>query len=52
MNAVKCARPVFSVIKNGNNSILYQYDYPGLSVKTGIEEGGNVVVLFGHVFVS
>jgi adenylate cyclase len=48
MNSVKCAQSIFSVIKNGNNPILNQYDYPELRVKTGIDEGENVVVLFGQ----
>jgi adenylate cyclase len=52
MNSVKWARPIFSAIKNGNNPILDQYDYPELSVKTGIDEGKNMVVLLGQVFVS
>jgi hypothetical protein len=47
MNSVKCARSIFSVIKNGNNPILDLYDCHELGVKTGIE-GGNVKVLFGQ----
>jgi class 3 adenylate cyclase len=37
-----------SVISNGINPILNQYDYPELSVKIGIDEGENVVVLYGQ----
>jgi adenylate cyclase len=48
MNSVKCARSIFSVIKNGNNPILDLYDCHELDVKTGIDEGGNVKVLFGQ----
>jgi hypothetical protein len=36
------------VIKNGNNPILDLYDCHELDVKTGIDEGGNVKVLFGQ----
>lgn len=36
------------MIKNGINPILNQYDYPELSVKIGIDEGENVVVLYGQ----
>ena len=48
MNSVRCARSILSVVKNGINPILHQYDYPGLSVKIGIDEGKNVVVLYGQ----
>ena len=46
-NSVRCGRAILSVIKNGINPILNQYDYPELSVKIGID-GENVVVLYGH----
>jgi hypothetical protein len=36
------------VIKNGINPILNQYYYPELSVKIRIDEGENVVVLYGR----
>ena len=48
MNSVRCARSILSVVKNGINPILNQYDYPELSVKIGIDEGENVVVLYGQ----
>lgn len=44
-NSVKCARSILSVIKNGINPILNQYDYPEFSVRLSIDEGENVVVL-------
>jgi class 3 adenylate cyclase len=47
-NSVKFGRAILSVIKNGINPILDQYDYPELSVKIGIDEGENVVVLYGQ----
>jgi class 3 adenylate cyclase len=47
-NSVKCGRAILSVIKNGINPILNQYDYPELSVKIGIDEGESVVVLYGQ----
>ena len=46
--AVQCAKSMISVIKNGINPILNQYDYPELSVKIGIDEGENVIVKYGH----
>lgn len=51
-NSVKCARSILNVIKNGINPILNQYDYPELSVKIGIDEGENVVVLYGQNKIS
>lgn len=47
-NSIECARSILSVIKNGINPILNQYDYPELSIKIGIDEGENVVVQYGH----
>ena len=46
--AVQCAKSMITVIKNGINPILNQYDYPELSVKIGIDEGENVIVPYGH----
>jgi class 3 adenylate cyclase len=46
--AVQCANSMITVIKNGINPILNQYDYPELSVKIGIDEGENVIVQYGH----
>lgn len=45
--AVQCARSMITVIKNGINPILNQYDYPELNVKIGIDEGENVIVQYG-----
>jgi class 3 adenylate cyclase len=45
--AVQCARSMLTVIKNGINPILNQYDYPELSIKIGIDEGENVIVQYG-----
>jgi class 3 adenylate cyclase len=39
---------MITVIKNGINPILNQYDYPELAVKIGIDEGKNVIVQYGH----
>ena len=47
-NSVKCARSISSAIKNGINPILNQYDYSEFCVKIGIDEGENVVVLYGQ----
>jgi class 3 adenylate cyclase len=46
--AVQCANSMITVIKNGINPILNQYDYPELNVKVGIDEGENVIVQYGH----
>jgi adenylate cyclase len=46
--AVQCANSMITVIKNGINPILNQYDYPELGVKIGIDEGENVIVQYGH----
>jgi adenylate cyclase len=46
--AVQCANSMITVIKNGINHILNQYDYPELCVKIGIDEGENVIVQYGH----
>jgi adenylate cyclase len=46
--AVQCAKSMITVIKNGINPILNQYDYPELGVKIGIDEGENVIVQYGH----
>jgi class 3 adenylate cyclase len=46
--AVQCARSMITVIKNGINPILNQYDYPELNVKIGIDEGENVIVQYGE----
>ncbi len=45
---VQCAQSIITVIRNGINPILNQYDYPELSVKIGIDEGENVIVQYGH----
>jgi class 3 adenylate cyclase len=46
--AVQCAMSMLTVIKNGINPILNQYDYPELNVKIGMDEGENVIVQYGH----
>src|ERR687895_1582174 len=45
---VQCAKYMITVIKNGINPILNQYDYPDLAIKIGIDEGENVIVQYGH----
>lgn len=44
--AVRCGMSMLSVIRNGLNPILNQYDYPELSAKIGIDEGENAVVQY------
>ncbi len=45
--AVQCAKSMITVINNGINPILNQYDYPELNVKIGLDEGDNVIVQYG-----
>jgi adenylate cyclase len=47
-NAIYCAQSMITVVRNGINPILNQYDYPELSIKIGIDEGENVIVQYGH----
>jgi len=44
--AVRCGMSMLSIIRNGLNPILNQYDYPELSAKIGIDEGENAVVQY------
>jgi adenylate cyclase len=46
--AVQCARSMMTVVMNGINPILNQYDYPELNVKVGMDEGENVILQYGH----
>lgn len=46
-NAVNCARSMISVIRDGINPILDQYDYPELKAKIGIDSGPSIVVRYG-----
>ena len=46
--AVQCSKSMLTVVKNGINPILNQYDYPDLNVKIGMDEGENVIVQYGH----
>jgi class 3 adenylate cyclase len=39
---------MLTVVKNGINPILNQYDYPELGVKIGMDVGENVIVQYGH----
>jgi adenylate cyclase len=47
-NSVKCARSILSLIKNGINLISNQYDYHESIVELSIDEGKNVIVLYGQ----
>jgi class 3 adenylate cyclase len=46
--AVRCGISMLTIIKNGLNPILNQYDYPDLSAKIGIDEGENIIVQYGN----
>jgi adenylate cyclase len=47
-NSVKCARSILSLIKNGINLISNQYDYHESIVELSIDEGKNVIALYGQ----
>jgi adenylate cyclase len=47
-NAIYCAQSMLTVVRNGINPILNQYDYPELTIKIGIDEGENTIVQYGH----
>lgn len=46
INAIKCAKTMIKVIKQGFNPVLNQYDYPEMGVRIGIDYGENVVVKY------
>lgn len=45
--SVTCAKSMISVIRDGINPVLAQYDYPELRVKIGVDYGSNVVARYG-----
>ena len=45
--AIDCAKSMISVIRDGINPVLNQYDYPDLMVKIGVDFGHNIVVRYG-----
>jgi adenylate cyclase len=47
-NAIYCAQSMITVVRNGINPVLNQYDYPELTIKIGIDEGENTIVQYGH----
>lgn len=46
-DAVTCAKSMISVIQDGINPILNQYDYPELMAKVGMDAGMGIVVRYG-----
>jgi adenylate cyclase len=46
--AIECAKLMITIIKKGISSILYQYDYPELQVKIGIDVGESIIIQYGH----
>ncbi|MFQ6025477.1 MAG: adenylate/guanylate cyclase domain-containing protein, partial [Nitrosopumilaceae archaeon] len=46
-SAVNCAKSMMSVVSEGINPILNEYDYPDLIIKIGIDYGDGVVVQYG-----
>jgi adenylate cyclase len=47
-NAVRCARSMMKVLKNGINPVLNSDDFAQLRIKIGMAEGENVVVQYGY----
>lgn len=45
--AVNCARSMVTILQQGINPILHQYDYPELEVKIGIDSGVHSVIQYG-----
>lgn len=45
--AVNCARSMITILQQGINPILNQYDYPELKVKIGIDSGMHSVIQYG-----
>ena len=45
--AVNCARSMVTILQQGINPILNQYDYPELKVKIGIDSGVHSVIQYG-----
>jgi adenylate cyclase len=46
--AIECAQLMITIIKKGISPILYQYNYPELQVKIGIDVGESIIIQYGH----
>jgi class 3 adenylate cyclase len=46
--AVECAKLMLTIINKGISPILTQYNYSGIQIKVGIDEGENVIIQHGH----
>jgi len=46
--AMNCARSMLTVLEQGINPVLNQYDYPELQVKIGIDAGIHSVIQYGR----
>lgn len=46
--AIECAQLMITTIKKGISPILYQYNYPELQVKIGIDVGESIIIQYGH----
>jgi class 3 adenylate cyclase len=46
--AVNCAKSMITILQQGVNPVLNQYDYPELEVKIGIDEGEHSVIQYGR----
>ncbi|HKR72494.1 MAG TPA: adenylate/guanylate cyclase domain-containing protein [Candidatus Nitrosocosmicus sp.] len=46
-NVISCASTMISILKEGINPILNQYDYPELKVRVGIDYGEVAIVQYG-----
>jgi len=46
--AMNCARSMLTILQQGINPILNQYDYPELKIKIGIDAGVHSVIQYGR----
>ena len=46
--AVNCTRSMITILRQGINPVLNQYDYPELHVKIGIDAGEHSVIQYGR----
>ncbi|MFQ5941386.1 MAG: adenylate/guanylate cyclase domain-containing protein [Nitrososphaerales archaeon] len=50
--ALNCARSMLTILEQGINPVLHQYDYPELNLKIGIDAGVHSVIQYGQAETS
>ncbi|MFQ5969383.1 MAG: adenylate/guanylate cyclase domain-containing protein [Nitrososphaerales archaeon] len=45
---INCARSMITILQQGINPVLNQYDYPELQVKIGIDAGDHAIIQYGR----